>query len=83
MLLLQRGLVHLVLESDMPWLCASCHSCVVNCPRGIDIPKVMEALRQIHLRDRQDHLDPREVPDDEICDLPQIALVTGFRKLTG
>jgi heterodisulfide reductase subunit C len=83
MLLLQRGLVHDVLDSDMPWLCASCHSCEVSCPRGIDIPKVMEALRQLQLRDRQDQLDPRDVPGDELRDMPQIALVTGFRKLTG
>ena len=83
MLLLQRGRVQQLLESDMPWLCASCHSCVVNCPRGIDIPKVMEALRQILLRDRQDHMDPRDVAAEDLREMPQIAMVTGFRKLTG
>ena len=28
------------------WVCASCHSCNVVCPRGVDLPRVMEALRK-------------------------------------
>lgn len=82
MLLLQHGLTEQVLESQTPWLCASCHSCQVRCPRGIEVTRVVEALRQIVLRENQDRVNPREIPAETIAEMPQIALVAGFRKLT-
>ena len=39
-----------VLESKDIWLCLSCSTCRVRCPRGINLVKVMEGLRQIALR---------------------------------
>ena len=29
-------------KANTIWMCASCNTCEVRCPRGIDIPKVME-----------------------------------------
>ncbi len=69
-------------EVDTPWVCASCHSCEVRCPRGIDIPRVMEAIRQLKLRQNINHIEPSNLQPEEIIDLPQIAMVSGFRKLT-
>ncbi len=83
MLLLQRGLVDRVMESEMAWLCASCLNCEVNCPRNIDIPALMEALRQTVLRENRDRLHPNSISKEDLADLPPIALVTAFRKLTG
>ena len=71
-----------VLESKTPWLCASCHTCQVRCPRGIELTRVMEAVRQVILRKKGDKIDPREIPGDTLADAPAIALVAGFRKLT-
>ena len=82
MLLIQHGLVDPVLSSRTPWLCASCHTCQVRCPRGIEVTRVMEALRQIILRENRDMVNPREIPAESIAEMPQIALVAGFRKLT-
>ncbi len=82
-LLLQHGLIDPVLESETPWLCASCHTCQVRCPRGIELPRVMEAIRQLQLRDNVDKLHPRKVPVEDLAEMPQIAMVAGFRKLTG
>ena len=45
--------------------------------------KVAEALRQVTLRRAADHIDIRNIPSDELAQLPQIALVSAFRKLTG
>ncbi len=28
------------------WLCLSCHTCSARCPQGIDLPPVMDVLRQ-------------------------------------
>ena len=72
-----------VLESKAMWICASCFACTVRCPRGLDLSKVAEALRQILLRQAIDHLDLKTIPEDEIERLPQIALVSGGRKFTG
>jgi heterodisulfide reductase subunit C len=81
-LMLQHGQTARVLDSKTPWLCASCHACQVRCPRGIEVPRVMEALRQIVLRDNVDKVNPRSVAAQLIKEMPQIALVAGFRKLT-
>jgi heterodisulfide reductase subunit C len=82
MLMLQHGQTEPLIESKTPWLCASCHTCQVRCPRGIEIPRLMEAIRQIQLRQNVDRIDPREIPPEKVADMPQIALVAGFRKLT-
>lgn len=72
-----------ILDSKVMWLCASCFTCTVRCPRGIDLSKVAEALRQIRLRKAVDYIDIRQLDRDEIEDLPQIALISSFRKFTG
>ena len=39
-----------VMEANSMWICASCFNCMTRCPRGLDLSKVAEALRQISLR---------------------------------
>ncbi len=70
------------LEADTIWYCASCQTCLSRCPRGVDLPRVMEALRQIVLRDRGDRLVPTDLPDDLLAEAPQLALIGSLRKLT-
>lgn len=72
-----------VMDSKAMWVCASCFACTVRCPRGLDLSKVAEALRQIKLRQAIDHIDIKNIPEDEIERLPQIAMVSGGRKFTG
>lgn len=45
--LVQYGHVREVLESPDIWFCAGCNACTVACPMAIDIPEVMDALREI------------------------------------
>lgn len=80
--LLQHGMTAPVLDSRTPWLCASCHTCQVRCPRGVELPRVMEAIRQVTLRDNVDRINPRTLNKDAVKEMPQIAMVAGFRKLT-
>lgn len=82
LLLLQHGLVDEVMAANTSWLCASCHTCQVRCPRGVELPRVMEALRQVALRENVDRVNPRRVPVEELREMPQMGLVAGFRKLT-
>ena len=72
-----------VLGSKTIWLCSSCFTCAERCPRDINITKIMEALRQIILRQNIDECDPLDIPMDKLKKIPQIAFVSIFRKNTG
>ncbi|HEY74148.1 MAG: disulfide reductase [Chloroflexi bacterium] len=69
-----------VLESNTVWICASCLTCVTRCPKGVDLPRLMEALRQISLREGVSKLDLDALPPDLVKAVPQLAIVGGFRK---
>jgi heterodisulfide reductase subunit C len=71
-----------VLESNTPWICASCFQCVVRCPNDIDIAAVSEAVRQITQRRGIDHIEVAGIPADEREKIPQIAFVGNFRRMT-
>jgi len=64
------------------WVCSTCFNCTVRCPRGLDVAKVMEALRQLVLRKGIDRMNLSAVPDDRLREAPQIALVSSLRKFT-
>ena len=72
-----------VLETKAIWVCASCYTCTVRCPRGVDLSKVTEALRQINLRTNVNYLDIDNLDPEEVEELPAIALVSAMRKYTG
>jgi heterodisulfide reductase subunit C len=71
-----------VLESQTIWSCAACLTCVARCPKGIDLPRIMESLRLISIERRGDHLDVSRLPAEMVDELPQLALIGGFRKFT-
>ncbi|MCK4439136.1 4Fe-4S dicluster domain-containing protein [Candidatus Bathyarchaeota archaeon] len=79
--MVQLGLEE-ALESKTIWVCTTCFNCEVNCPRGIDIANVMEALRQLVLRKKYNRVSLDELSPEELRDLPQIAIVSNQRKLT-
>ena len=79
---LQFGMVERVIDARIGEYCASCHTCMVRCPRDIDVPRVYEAVRQLTLRQNVDLIKPQEIPKDTIEEAPQIAFVSTFRKLT-
>jgi heterodisulfide reductase subunit C len=83
MRLVQLGLEEDIANSKTIWLCATCLICTVRCPKGVDISRVMEALRLITLRKSINHLELSGIRPEIIAKMPQIALVSGFRKLTG
>lgn len=71
-----------VLNCKTIWVCSTCFNCTVRCPRGLDVAKVMEALRQLVLRRGVDRMNLSAVPDDRLREAPQIALVSSLRKFT-
>lgn len=78
----QLGLSEDLLDSEAIWVCASCMTCNVRCPKGINIAEVIEVLRQMLLRQRKDHVKVEELSGDERADVPPIALISNLRKFT-
>ncbi|MGO8952246.1 MAG: 4Fe-4S dicluster domain-containing protein [Rhodomicrobium sp.] len=78
----QLGLEDALLSSNAIWLCVSCLTCNSRCPKGVKIAEVIEAIRQVRLRTRQDHLDVRELEPETLAALPPIALIGSMRKFT-
>ena len=72
-----------IMNTKTMWICASCFTCTVRCPRNLDVSKVSEALRQVKLREAIDFIDIEQISKDEARKLPSIAIVGAFRKFTG
>jgi heterodisulfide reductase subunit C len=62
MRLIQLGLKTEALTCNTIWICVGCHTCSIQCPVGIDIAAVMDALREKALAERA------EVPEPDILD---------------
>ena len=71
-----------VLECNTIWLCASCFTCATRCPKGVDLSKVMEAIRTILLRQGFDKVKIKQIDPEKLGEVPQQLLVCGLRKLT-
>jgi heterodisulfide reductase subunit C len=80
--LIQLGQVQDVLDSETPWFCASCQTCYARCPKGLDLSRIMEALREIILQERGDHIHLNELPAEELAEFPQQVYISSFRKYT-
>ncbi len=71
-----------VMSANMSWMCVSCHACEVRCPRGLDVPRIIEAVRQVQLRNNDDYVVTGNISKELLKDMPQIAMVSSFRKHT-
>lgn len=47
----QLGMKERTLSSTTIWLCSSCNTCITRCPREVDVPEVMAALKRIAIRE--------------------------------
>jgi heterodisulfide reductase subunit C len=80
--LLQMGAEKEVLDSETIWVCASCLQCMAKCPKGVDLAKIMEALRTYLRRRGIDKVEITKIADEMWKHLPQQALVSVYRKLS-
>jgi len=78
----QLGFKDELLQSKSIWICASCFTCNSRCPKGINIAEVIEAIRQILLRKREDHVKVEKLTEAEKGDVPPIAIISNLRKFT-
>jgi len=49
--MVQLGLKEQVLRSSTIWLCASCETCITRCPNEVDIPGIMDSLKQMAMQE--------------------------------
>lgn len=78
--LLRLGQVEEVLNSKTFWICASCLTCAARCPKGVNLPRILEALRIIALKEKKDYCGPNEVPANIAAEAPQQGLISCFKK---
>jgi len=57
--LVQLGLKEEALSASGPWLCVGCNTCSMECPNSIDIPAVMDTMREMAI-------SRGKVPDEAI-----------------
>lgn len=77
----QNGDVAALASSKSLYKCLSCFACVERCPRGVKPGALIDAARQMVLRQRgREGLSPDEIPALLDDDTPQQLLVSAFRK---
>ena len=59
--MVRAGMRSEVLRSNTPWMCVSCHLCVIRCPQEIRIPDVMAVLKG--MADREGTTPGSAAPD--------------------
>lgn len=55
--MIQIGYRERVLRSAVIWLCVGCQTCVTRCPMQINLPRVMDTLREIAIKEK---IPPKE-----------------------
>ncbi len=74
---LQLGFDDRLLRGNTFWLCASCQACTARCPQGIDVARVMDALRIVASSRRI----PARVPEAPVFTQAAIRSIRLFGRL--
>ncbi len=73
--------IEALVKSESLWKCLSCFACVERCPRDVKPGVIVDAARQLVVRERGgDYLSPDEIPELTDEKLPQQLLVSAFRR---
>ena len=73
--------VEALANSKSAWKCLSCFACIERCPRDVKPGKIIDAARQILIRQRgQEGLSADEIPTLLDEETPQQLLMSAFRK---
>jgi heterodisulfide reductase subunit C len=56
--MVQFGLKEAVLKTSTIWLCVGCNTCSMECPNAVDVAAVMDALRQVAIKEGADIAEP-------------------------
>jgi heterodisulfide reductase subunit A len=56
-----------VLSSPVPWLCSACDLCFPRCPQQVHISELMQAIRNIAIREGYEPPGPTAIIAEELC----------------
>ncbi len=77
----QNDDIEALMASKSIYKCLSCFACIERCPRSVQPGKLVDAARQLVVRQRGEaYLSPDEVPGLLDSDVPQQLLMSAFRK---
>ena len=77
----QNGDIEALTASRSLYKCLSCFACIERCPRNVQPGKLIDAARQVLIRQRgQSYLTPDEIPELLDEEMPQQLLMSAFRK---
>ena len=70
-----------LVKSESLWKCLSCFACVERCPRDVQPGKIIDAARQLVVRERGgSYLTADEIPELLDEEMPQQLLVSAYRR---
>ena len=76
-----NGDIEALVNSKSLWKCLSCFACIERCPRDVQPGKLIDAARQLVIRQRgKDYLKAEEIPQNLDPELPQQLLVSAYRR---
>lgn len=79
--MIDAGDIEPLLKTNSIYKCLTCFACVERCPRSVEPAKLVEAIRQMVIREQgANHLIPEQLPELLDEDLPQQAVMSAFRK---
>ena len=77
----QNGDIEALTQSKSLWKCLSCFACVERCPRDVQPGRIIDAARQLVVRQRGgNYLTAEEIPALLDEELPQQLLVSAYRR---
>ena len=79
--MVENGQIEVLMKSDSIYRCLSCMACVERCPRGVEPGKLVEAVRQLQIRqqdsNRKNGNDVAALAGDNV---PQQLFMAAMRK---
>ncbi len=76
-----NGDIEALMASKSLGKCLSCFACIERCPRDVKPGKLVDAARQMLIRQQgQAMLNPEEIPELVDPDTPQQLLMSAFRR---
>lgn len=75
------GKIERLMASESVFRCLTCFACAERCPRGVEPAKLIEAVRLLKIREKDNNrMNVEDVAKFIDEDIPQQAIVSAFRK---
>ena len=79
--MVENGEIDRLMESKTLYKCLTCFACVERCPRDVKPANLIEAVRQVVIRQQGKNYMPQErIPEILDGEIPQQAIVSAMRK---